>query len=200
MSTSGEIRDKREPEDRGLELVLIATQSLFKSRKTLTESCFDHTMQMCKTIVRRTNSSEHVRDVIGTNSQQWKDMNDTFALAIPVLEAHSLTVDDPSATAPTSSSALMALHHDVLMKDLERLNDILLVARNILASTQRVQTLAGESLFDQQVLRLIDLCVRVTARGYDGDAGSRTEVQWGDVIGSCKEPLLKPVIIFFVTD
>ena len=175
----------KETEDKALEMVLICTQSLFKSRKTLTESCFDHTMRICKTILRRTNSSELVRTVIGMNPQQWKDMNDTFVLAIPVLEAQSLSVDDPQMPAPISSSALMAANHDTLMKDLERLNDILLIGRNVLATTNKVQNLAGESLLDQQVLKLIDLCVRVTARGYDGDAGGRTELQWGDVIGSC---------------
>lgn len=72
------------------------------------------------------------------------------------------------------------------MKDLERLNDILVLARNVLATSQVVQNLAGESLVDQQVTTLIDLCVRVTARGYDGEAGSRTEQQWGNVINSCE--------------
>jgi len=124
--------------------------------------------------------------VIGMNAQHWKDINNTFALAIPVLEIQSLASDDPQTGAPTSSSALMALNHDILMKDLDRLNDILLIARNVLATTVEIQNLAGESLLDQQILKLIDLCVRVTARGYDGDAGSRTEQQWGEVIGSCK--------------
>ncbi len=175
-----------EAEDKGFELVLICTQSHYKSRKTLTENCFDHTMRVCKRVVRRTNDSEQVRMVIGMNAQHWKDITETFALAIPVLEMQSLASDDPQTGAPSSSSALMALNHDILMKDLERLNDILIVARNVLATTVKVQNLAGESLLDQQILKLIDLCVRVTARGYDGDAGSRTELQWGEVIGSCK--------------
>ena len=188
MLTPSEFKKKhgREPEDKGLELVLICTQSLYKSRKTLTESCFDRTMRFCKTLVRRTINSEAVRMVIGMNAQHWRDMAETFRLAIPVLEAQSFAVEDPQTGIPPSSSALMALNHDTLMKDLERLNDILLVARNVLASTSKVQNLAGENSLDQQVLKLIDLCVRVTARGYDGDAGSRTELQWGDVIGSCK--------------
>ena len=188
MPTPNEFRKKhgREAEDKGLELVLISTQSLFKSRKALTETCFDFTMRMCKTLVRRTNNSELVRNVIGMNALQWKDMNEVFALAIPILEAQSFAVEDPQTGIPPSSSALMAMNHDILMKDLERLNDILLVARNVLASTYDVQNLAGESLLDQQVLKLIDLCVRVTARGYDGDAGSRTELQWNAIILSCK--------------
>ena len=188
MLTPNEFKKKhgREAEDKGLELVLISTQSLYRSRKTLTDACFDHTMRTCKTIMRRTNNSEHVKLTIGMNTQHWKDISETFALAIPVLEAQTLAADDPHTRAPTSCSALMAMNHDTLMKDLERLDDILTIARNVLASTQQVQNLAGESLLDQQVLRLIDLCVRVTARGYDGDSGSRTELQWGDVIGSCR--------------
>ena len=185
------MQNGRGAEDKALELVLLCTMGLFRNRKTLTERCFDRTMKMCKTVVRRTNNDENVRHILGNNVQHWKDMHDTFALAIPVLEVQSLTADVPQPGAPTSSSALMALNHDTLMKDLERLNDILLVARNLLASTNRVQNIAGESLLDQQVLKLIDLCVRVTARGYDGDTGNtgnpgnRHELQWGNVIGAC---------------
>lgn len=188
MPTPSEFKRRhgREAEDLGLELVLINTQALFRSRKTLTESCYDHTVRSCKKILQRSSKSDHVRTAIGENPQIWKDLNDTFVLALPVLEDQSLVPEDSQNATPTSSSALMALNHDNLMKDLERLNDILLIARNVLATTQKVQNLAGESLLDQQVLKLIDLCIRVTARGYDGDAGSRTEVQWGDVMGSCK--------------
>ena len=176
----------REAEEQGLEMVLVSTQALFKSRKTLTESCFDTTMRTCKAIVRRTINSEHVRNVIGNAPQQWRDMAEVFALAIQVLEALSLAPENAQDGTSISSSTLMAANHDTLMKDLERLNDILLIARNVLATTPKVQNLAGESLLDQQVLKLIDLCVRVTARGYDGDAGSRAELLWGNVIGSCK--------------
>lgn len=80
----------------------------------------------------------------------------------------------------------MALNHSTLMKDLERLNDLLLLGRNLLASHRKGQNLAAEHEVDQQVLRLIDVCVRVTARGYDGDTGGRSETQWANVVASCK--------------
>jgi hypothetical protein len=195
MDTPNEFRRRhgRDAEDKGFELVLVSTHALFKSRKTLNESAFDEAMRTCKTMIRRTLNSEEVRDMIGHSLQRWKDMTEVFTLAIPVLEAHSLAPDDSLTGAPASSSALMAGNHDTLMKDLERLDDILHVARNILGGgTQKIQNIAGESLFDQQVLKLIDLCVRVTARGYDGDAGSRTEILWGKVIGSCKSVFQPP--------
>ena len=176
----------REAEELSLYMVCSCTQALFKNRKTLNEMVWEDTVKSCKTLVRRTNNDEKVRTLLGTNPDNWKDITHVFALAIPVLEAQSLAPFDPQTGASGLFSALMALNHDTLMKDLERLNDILTVARNCLASVVKAQNLAGDSLLDQQVQKLIDLCVRVTARGYDGDAGSRTEVQWGNVIGACK--------------
>ena len=176
----------KEAEEMSLYMVCSCTQALFKNRKTLNEAVWEDTIKSCKVLVRRTNTDEKVRILLGTNPDNWKDINQVFTLAIPVLEAQSLAPVDPQTGASGSFSALMASNHDTLMKDLDRLNDILTVARNCLATVTKAQNLAGESLLDQQVQKLIDLCVRVTARGYDGDAGSRTEIQWGNVIGACK--------------
>lgn len=176
----------KEAEEVSLYLVCSCTQALFRNRKTLNDNVWEDTMKSCKILIRRTNNDEKVRTILGTNAGNWKDINHVFSLALPVLEAQSLARVDPQTGASGSFSALMALNHDTLMKDLERLNDILLVARNCLATVTKAQNLAGESLLDQQVQKIIDLCVRVTARGYDGDAGSRTEIQWGNVIGACK--------------
>jgi palmitoyltransferase len=57
----------------------------------------------------------------------------------------------------------------VLIKDVERLNDLCTIARNLLATTKRAQNLAAEWGFDQCVLRLVDVCVRVSSRGFDGE-------------------------------
>lgn len=110
-----------------------------------------------------------------------------FDAAIPVLETQSFVMDEPAtANTNSSSAALMALNHSTLMKDLDRLNDLVLLARNILATTSLAQDFAAEHKVDKHVLRLVDICVRVTARGYDGDAGGRSETQWANVVGSCK--------------
>ena len=110
-----------------------------------------------------------------------------FETAVPVLEAQSFAPDDASTgNGNGSSSALMALNHNTLMGDLERLDDFLTIARNMLATNKRAQNLAGDSQIDQQVLKLVDVCVKVTARGYDGDAGSRSETQWTNIVRLCK--------------
>ena len=176
----------KEAEELSLYLVCCCTQALFRNRKTLNDSVWEDTMRSCKILVRRTNNDEKVRTLLGTNLDNWQSIHRVFTLAIPVLEAQSLAPIDPQTGASGSFSALMALNHDTLMKDLERLNDILTVARNILASVTKAQNLAGITHVDQQVQKVIDICARVTARGYDGDAGGRTEIQWGNVIGACK--------------
>ena len=188
MPTPNHFKTKfgKEPEEVSFFMICSCTQALFKNRKTLTDAVWEDTMKSCKTLVRRTSNEEKIRTLLGINSANWTDIHYVFTLAIPVLEAQSLAPTDPQTGTTGSFSALMALNHDTLLKDLERLNDILLIARNCVCTVTKAQNLAGESLLDQQIQKLIDICVRVTARGYDGDAGSRTELQWGNVIGACK--------------
>lgn len=127
------------------------------------------------------------RDRLGVLPTIWSSFADTFIVAVPALEAQSFVTDDPAvANANGSSSTLMALNHNTLMKDLERLDDLVKIGRNIFASPVIAQDLAGESGIDQHILKLVDVCVRVTARGYDGEAGSRSETQWANVVGLCK--------------
>lgn len=174
-----------------MEMVLITTKAMYKSRRTLPERSYDNAMHCCKHMLRRSLASAEVRLAIGADPIQWTDINDVFYRAIPALEVQSIPADGNVTATSGTVSSLMTLNYDILMKDLERLNDILLVARNCLATTHRAQNLAGESLLDQQILKLIDLCVRVTARGYDGEPGGRTEALWTNVVGACK-PMTMP--------
>lgn len=77
-----------------------------------------------------------------------------------------------------------------LVKDIERLNDLCTIARNLLATTKRAQNLAAEKGFDQQILKLIDVCVRVTARGFDGETNIRNEERWQKVVNLYKRLLI----------
>ena len=88
--------------------------------------------------------------------------------------------DDPAG----SQSILMSLDYAALIKDLDRINDLLTIARNLLAGNAKAQNLAAEEGFDIQVLKYIDMCVRVNARGYDGD--NRAEVHWANIVSTCK--------------
>ena len=186
--TRSQDKNDRLTEELGVEFVCSVTQSLFRSRKSLREATFENCVRSGKKWLARTLESAAVRQAIGASPQQWIDINQVFYLAIPVLESQSIPSEANATTGIKTSSALMNLNYDTLIKDLERLNDILLIARNCLATTQRAQNLAGESSLDHQVLKLIDLSVRVTARGYDGDPPTRAELPWHSVINACKSP------------
>jgi palmitoyltransferase len=108
-----------------------------------------------------------------------------------VLEIQSFAwKNPPSATHNGSSSDLIALNYFALAKDIERLNDLCTIARNLLATTKKAQNLAAEKGFDQQVLKLIDVCVRVTARGFDGETNARSEERWQKIVNLYKRLLI----------
>lgn len=114
-----------------------------------------------------------------------------LAKAIPVLECQSFAWKNPDAeNYDGSSSNLIAYNYFSLVKDIERLNDLCTIARNLLATTKKAQNLAAEKGFDQRILMLIDTCVRVTARGYDGESNARNEERWQKVVSLYKRLLI----------
>ena len=109
-----------------------------------------------------------------------------FRQALPEIERQScIPMDSTGTRHDNSNAALMVANQADLLKDLERLNDLMTLARNILGTTV-AQTLAAMEKFDQQVLKFIDLCVRVTSRCYDGSASPKVETQWTSIITACK--------------
>ena len=134
--------------------------------------------------------NRHDRQLLGVNATIWKDFCGVFNVAIPVIEQEFFGPEDAvPATSNATSTTPMTSKDAVLMSDLERLNDLLTIARNMLATTKRAQDLAGDSGFDQQVLKLIDICVRVTARAYEGEEpGRRGESRLTLLNASCKSP------------
>lgn len=96
----------------------------------------------------------------------------------------------PAANYEHSSSNLIAYNYFSLVKDIERLNDLCTIARNLLATTKKAQNMAAEKGFDQRVLALVDTCVRVTARGFDGETNARNEERWQKVVNLYKRLLI----------
>lgn len=131
------------------------------------------------------------RQNLGFSPDVWQGLTDVLTRAIPVLEVQSFAwKNPPSATHNGSSSDLIALNYFTLVKDIERLNDLCTIARNLLATTKKAQNLAAEKGFDQQILKLIDVCVRVTARGFDGETNARNEERWQKIVNLYKRLLI----------
>lgn len=128
---------------------------------------------------------------MGLSPDIWQGLTDVLTKAIPVLESQSFAWKSPPSTNyDHSSSNLIAYNYFSLVKDIERLNDLCTIARNLLATTKKAQNLAAEKGFDQRILALIDTCVRVTARGFDGETNARNEERWQKVVNLYKRLLI----------
>lgn len=124
---------------------------------------------------------------LGHSYEFWDDSSSVLKAAIPSLERRSFAPQDPATPEYEDlSGPLIASFSASLLKDLERLNQIVAIARNVLTTGEKAQNLAAERLFDKDIFTLINVCVRVTARGYDGEAGTQDEDKWQSVINACK--------------
>ncbi|PPJ59645.1 hypothetical protein CBER1_01236 [Cercospora berteroae] len=147
--------------------------------------------KVCKEMLRRTANDAMAREAIGLDAKFWEDLCTLLKAAIPSLERRSFTIWDPSSVDYESTSgALIASHYPALWKDLERLNDLVSISRNVLAVGDRVQDIAASFSIDAEIFRLINCCVRVTARGYDGDAGTGDEDKWQWIVNAYKKLLI----------
>jgi hypothetical protein len=131
---------------------------------------------------------EH-RCALGFSFVSWSQLADVFRVGIVALMQSSFPQANPlSSTVNGSSFALISANFASLIKNIDRLNDLCIIARNMLATKEIAQDLAAKAKFENQVLMLIDTCVRVTARGCDGpiDGGDRqSQERWQKVVAAC---------------
>lgn len=128
-----------------------------------------------------------LREELGLSWEFWDDLAAVLKAAIPSLEKRCFAQPDPAAPEYEGlSGPLIASYSASLLRDLERLNQLVCIARNVLVHGERVQNLSAERLFDKDIFNLVNVCVRVTARGYDGEAGTQDEDKWQGVINACK--------------
>ncbi|KIX98440.1 uncharacterized protein Z520_05741 [Fonsecaea multimorphosa CBS 102226] len=174
-----------------LQLVLTGTQTHYESPGLIDEKRLEHLLIAGKQILYKSHQESDVRSALGFNPRIWESLTAVLKHALPALEQQSFTYKHPPHLGfGGSSSELIAAHYLNLVKDIERLNDLCTIARNLLATTKKAQNLAAEKGFDQQILKLIDVCVKVTARGFDGEANPRNEERWQKVVNLYKRLLI----------
>ena len=174
-----------------LQLVLTGSQTHYESRGLIDDKRLEHLLIAGKQILYKSHQESDVRSQLGFNPRIWEGLSKVLTVAIPVLEQYSFSYKNPPTLSyGGSSSELIAAHYLSLVKDIERLNDLCTIARNLLATTKKAQNLAAEKAFDQQILKLIDVCVKVTARGFDGEANPRNEERWQKVVNLYKRLLI----------
>ncbi|KAL8930732.1 MAG: hypothetical protein Q9208_000273 [Pyrenodesmia sp. 3 TL-2023] len=176
-------------EEVGLKVIIWVAQGMFTDRNTYPQSTYDHAFKTGKKLLKASARLDNkaTKQLLAEKSEIWIAYVEFLTVAIPSFESQSFTPEDPN----TSSAALFAANYTALTKDLERVNDLMAIARNLLATTSTAQDKAGDSGLVQMVIKLIDVCVRVTARGYDGDPGARiNETQWRNIIDAYKKLLI----------
>lgn len=181
--------------------------------KDSTMELLDRTV--CRRTVELTVRDIKAREAIGANERVWSDLVDLFRVALPSLEGRTYSpppapaagagydgaggFDNAGAAAgaaptPTSlydagvsgpSSNIMVANQATLLRDLQRLDSVLALARNVLTAGERCQNLAAQVGFDREVCAIVNLCVKVTARGFDGDGQTQDEEKWNSVVNGC---------------
>lgn len=68
------------------------------------------------------------------------------------------------------SATLILNNYAVLKEDLQYLNNLLVISRNMLAIKETAQEICARVGFDEEVRMLVVLCVNVTSKGYDGES------------------------------
>ncbi|KAI1834506.1 hypothetical protein DTO006G1_149 [Penicillium roqueforti] len=178
------------PAELMLKVILAGTLSHYEVRGMIDDKRLEHMLAAGKQILYKTHQESDVRHNLGMSPDIWQGLTNVLTKAIPVLESQSFAWKSPAASYEHSSANLIAYNYFSLVKDIERLNDLCTIARNLLATTKKAQNLAAETGFDQRILALIDTCVRVTARGFDGEQNARNEERWQKVVNLYKRLLI----------
>ncbi|KAI9847478.1 MAG: copper transport protein [Sclerophora amabilis] len=173
-----------------LKVVLGGIESHFKTPGLLDEKRMDMSMELAKETLVETQKQSEVRMLLGHKPDLWNLLSSCLSHAIVAFEVRSLAVNDPIASAHGGSAASIAASFTYLQKDVERVNDICMIARNMLVTKHTAQDLAANARFHLEVLKLIDLCVRVAAKGYDGEGGVRLEEKWQRIATGFKRLLI----------
>ncbi|KAI4142795.1 MAG: hypothetical protein LQ340_007220 [Diploschistes diacapsis] len=166
-------------------MILNRTRHLFICRTTLTEESNEQDVQRIKTILRKTQKEHETRNWLGTSCDLWADYTECFEEIVVQLQ-EQYQFPDVTASSDRNFTTLVLMHSGPLLKDFERLNDLLLLARNLLASSHVAQDNAVLEDFHQQVYQLMQICVEFNIQGFDGEAGSASESIFTKVINSSK--------------
>ncbi|KAI9841890.1 MAG: copper transport protein [Thelocarpon superellum] len=148
-----------------LKVILIMALSQFENPGLIDNVRMDRAMDGLKHCLACSQKSADVRLALGLCPDLWLRLTDVFTHAIPPIESQSY--HGKEMVSPGHHGVLVSFVP--LLRDLELLNDLSTLARNMLATKSEAQDLAADAHFEQLVLRLIHVCLRVTARGFDAD-------------------------------
>jgi palmitoyltransferase len=121
------------------------------------------------------------REVLAKNVDIWLRIKATLVAVIPTLATRSVREAYAETLLPgvdiPESSTLIAENHESLLEDLTTINNLLVIARNMLAIKEIAQDICAVTQLNRQVTKLILVCINVTSKGYDGENADPTTRQ-----------------------
>ncbi|KAL8393178.1 hypothetical protein RB595_003107 [Gaeumannomyces hyphopodioides] len=129
---------------------------------------------MVSRTLEKTHTYKDVREALSKNVGIWMYLTKIFASAVPHLSKRSVGPlggpNDPEKGVDSRESTTLILkHYATLKEDLQVLNKLMHIARNLLVTSEPEvpQDICAAVHFDQMVYQTIILCVNVTSKGYD---------------------------------
>jgi len=122
-----------------------------------------------------------------------------FNAAVPSLTVRSVLplsdANDPDTGLAASQSSLVIKNYSSLKEDLQVLNKLMHIARNLLVTTEPVipQDICAAALFNRVVYQTIALCVNVAGKGLDREVDVESRKKLNEITDLCMSILrLRP--------
>lgn len=117
--------------------------------------------------------TSNCRECLAKNVDIWLRLQKLFRSILPIISRRSLkeVFAETAATGThlPESSTLIVENYTSLQEDLNLVYNCLVIARNMLAMKEVAQDICSATLLDQEVIRLVGICINVTSKGYDGE-------------------------------
>jgi palmitoyltransferase len=134
------------------------------------------------------------REVLAKNVDIWLRIKATLVAVVPTLATRSVREAYAETLLPgvdiPESSTLIAENHESLLEDLTTINNLLVIARNMLAIKEIAQDICAATQLNRQVTKLMVVCINVTSKGYDGEnADPKTRQNVNEIAELCEYPV-----------
>lgn len=137
-------------------------------------------------------SANHIyREQLAKNVDIWIRLQKVLHAALPVIGQRSLkeVFAETAATGThlPESSTLIVDNYLNLQEDLSLIYNLLVIARNMLAMKEVAQDICSATKLDQEVIRLVGICINVTSKGHDGEnVDPQTRSKLNEITELCK--------------
>lgn len=168
-----------------MKLILNQSQHTFNCRASLTDNADNLCGDLLKNIYRKSQRQHEIRHWLGTSADLWEDFaNCLEEVVVQVQDLYQLPrgVDPQEDTFTT----LVMTNAVGTLKDFQRSNDLILVARNMLVNCSDAQRYAVETTCHHEILNIIQICIEFNSEGFAGEAGSAQEQAFGRIINAAK--------------